>query len=872
MKKLFSVLLLLALAGAVSASGIKVDSAGKTALIENGRIRITVDFSSKLNATGLTDLKTGKVYADSHYVWGMGEAVVAGAPKAAKNSVTFKAEIGDVTVTQVFAVPKEKDVITETITIANPTDKVIDTSAFRCGFTHKIGAGSDDRVCDVPFRRHSETGDYNDFALRDFFGKENTFSAMRSPIYDRRKTDQWGAEGWARYDGGNVLLVSKYNPTSMEWSLIQPLTVGDDKYIRFGGAGTWKLGDPDGALSLDPGESFTFGETRYKIMDGDWKTAYYDYRSYLNTKGVVIGTNYNPPVHWNELYDNPLLTVMGDSLENRAKYYRREDMAIELAKAEEMGCEAFYMDPGWDDKGFGSFLWAEDRLGDLTDFVDWMGKTYGIHKLALHTPIAPWCDANQFPEDARVMNEDGTRQPIVCVASKQYRKEISERLSLLAHKGAYYYLFDGSWYEHICYDPNHGHGVPKTRQDHIDGILANIRATKALAPEVMIEQHDMITGPGTPRYTPMYLFYGIKNGIEELWAHEYMNEPLDDVLSRRAAALYYNDMGVDTPIYLHIDLRQDNRNTTALWWYYSTCRHMGMGGKSADPVIWNAQKNATKLYKANKDFYTRGVFYGIDETCHGHTLPEPEKTVLNIFNLDDKAANMTFTFTFADIGLKPGLLDVEGADAAVAGNNITVTAKNVPSVGNAFVKLHRVNPKKAAKVTGKVTLSATGEPLPGAVVTIGGYGTTTAFDGSYSLYVPAGTHTASAEIGGVSSDPVSLVVKKGGAAADFVVKGSVIEGKVVNTMGMPVANAVVSDPKAGLNAVTDETGDYRLILPAGGYNLTAASFGSGVSEKKARVGEGKSARCDFEIDALLGVWNVSKDFHNKPDSDSPWQY
>ncbi|MBP5718997.1 MAG: hypothetical protein J6X53_08500, partial [Abditibacteriota bacterium] len=605
-------------------------------------------------------------------------------------------------------------------------------------------------------------------------------------------------------------------------------------------------------------------------MDGDWKTAYYDYRDYMNSKGVALDKGYNPPVHWNELYDNPLWTVVGDSGENRQKYYRREDMAIEIAKAAELGCEAFYMDPGWDD-AFGSFRWDESRLGDLADFIDWMGKTYGINKLALHTPIAPWCDPNQFPAEAMCMNEKGERYGVTCVASKQYREELAKRLAVLGNKGAYMYLFDGSWFEHMCYDPNHGHSVPKTRQDHIDGILANIRATKAYTPGVVIEQHDMITGPGTPRYTPMYMFYKVKDGIDELWAHEYMNEPLDDVISRRAAALYYNDMGIDTPIYLHIDLRQDNRNATALWWYYSTCRHMGMGGKSADPVIWNAQKIATKVYKANKAFYTQGAFYGIDETVHVHTLPNLDKAVVNFFNLEEKTQDMTAEFTFADIGLKPGLLNVEGGEAVVDGEKITLTVKDVPGIGNAFVKLHRADPKKAVKVSGKVTLSASGESVPGALVEIGGFGTLSGDDGSYELYIPAGTYTGAASFGEIASDSAAVTAKKGGAGVDFVLKGSVIEGKIVNTLGKAVEKAVVSHD-AGIGVLTDEDGAYKLFVPAGRYTLNAAAFGSGVVDKKIRVAENKVVKCDFETEAQLGVWNASKDFHNLADSNSPWQY
>ena len=33
------------------------------------------------------------------------------------------------------------------------------------------------------------------------------------------------------------------------------------------------------------------------------------------------------------------------------------------------------------------------------------------------------------------------------------------------------------------------------------------------------------------------------------------------------------------PLYIHIDLRTDNRNALVFWWYASTCRHLGIGGQ-----------------------------------------------------------------------------------------------------------------------------------------------------------------------------------------------------------------------------------------------------------------------------------------------------
>ena len=142
----------------------------------------------------------------------------------------------------------------------------------------------------------------------------------------------------------------------MEWSLIEvePESPGEGtgKVLRFGGGGRWKLGDPEGPSRLGPGDTFTFGPTRYQVLNGDWKAAFAAYRCFTESKGHIVPPQFNPPVHWNELYDNPLWWE-GDSAENRSKYYRRTDMEEQAEKAKELGCRCLYLDPGWDTK-FGS--------------------------------------------------------------------------------------------------------------------------------------------------------------------------------------------------------------------------------------------------------------------------------------------------------------------------------------------------------------------------------------------------------------------------------------------------------------------------------------------------------------------------------------
>ena len=66
---------------------------------------------------------------------------------------------------------------------------------------------------------------------------------------------------------------------------MEPVKRGTETVVRFGGAGQWKHGHPEGAAKLEPGKSYQFGETRLQSVDGDWKQAYYAYRDYVESKG-----------------------------------------------------------------------------------------------------------------------------------------------------------------------------------------------------------------------------------------------------------------------------------------------------------------------------------------------------------------------------------------------------------------------------------------------------------------------------------------------------------------------------------------------------------------------------------------------------------
>jgi hypothetical protein len=131
-----------------------------------------------------------------------------------------------------------------------------------------------------------------------------------------------------------------------------------------------------------------------------------------------------------------------------------------------------------------------------------------------------------------------------------------------------------------------------------------------------------------------------------------MWDPMADLQSGRSRALYYYNLGCNVPIYLHIDLRKDNENCVVLWYYASTCRHLGIGGTHADPKVVQSQKEAMQLYKKLVRFYKRGDFYGINEEIHIHSLPDENACVINLFNLSNESRIITGQISLADLNIE----------------------------------------------------------------------------------------------------------------------------------------------------------------------------------------------------------------------------
>jgi len=105
------------------------------------------------------------------------------------------------------------------------------------------------------------------------------------------------------------------------------------------------------------------------------------------------------------------------------------------------------------------------------------------------------------------------------------------------------------------------------------------------------------------------------------------------------------------PLYLHINLRNDNEDCVVLWWYASTCRHLGIGGTSPNPSVVEAQKRAMKRYREWDRFYKRGEFFGINEEIHLHVLPGENAFVVNVFNLSDQTRTVAGSIALEKMGL-----------------------------------------------------------------------------------------------------------------------------------------------------------------------------------------------------------------------------
>jgi hypothetical protein len=694
--------------------------------IANERFSITIDVGNYITPRRLGDKKGKILYADAPYSYALwlecegkeyrSDSLLCERHETINDvvgGVLFEGRLDfgpdgpkDIHVQQAFHIPKKGNSFEERISLCNRGSRRYKVRDIAFGFrkiiynrnTARWAEGFEDFVLTpVPHRRrfgHRVDRKLTGYALTDLLPHmwENVPGGPGEP--DGRNLPDHGSEGWIWTDGRRGLLVIKYQPGQIEFSIFKGEPCTPDFCARFGGAGLWR-GDPESGQELPIGGKVDFGLTHYELIDGGWKEGYYAFRAFMGSHGKKFPQTFNPPVHWNELYNLSWRLGDGSTRYSLKQLYREAEIAADI------GCEALYLDPGWDTVE-GSTIWDEKHLGiSLKDFVQTVKDRYSL-KVSLHLMM----NTNSRDEYPGMYRRDEQGQIIgvwngakVCTQSA-WKQEKTRRLLSLARDGVSFFMFDFLAAHPPCHDPLHGHEVPLKRQSHADGLVEVMRNVKKEFPDIIIEAHDRIAS-GYQDYHPLYYQYDPGNSFDENWGFEYMWDSYLDLISGKAISLYEYNLAYEIPLYLHINIGQksglleqgrsvgpDNHNLLAFWWYASTVRHLGIGGVS-DPQSagYKALKMAMKTYLSLRDFYKRGTFYGIDEMTHVHTLARKNQSVINVFNCTGRKIVRDIRLNIRDIGLE-SLTSISGAEHLRKSKGGFIFRSELKPLSSALVKVN----------------------------------------------------------------------------------------------------------------------------------------------------------------------------------------
>ena len=260
----------------------------------------------------------------------------------------------------------------------------------RSSFAWRPGADAGELV-PVPLRRFAGQG--TDHRLAGYSAADLNPDEWTS----RRSLPGRSAEAWLWCEPGRGFLVAKYNQDHIEFSVadadyvvprrviaphadLQLARLHSDRNLclRFGGAGISR-GCPEHAGELAPGQRVEFGPSVIEVFEGGWQTGYSCYKELLKARGHTLPSAYEPPVHWNELYQ------LGWRCGSNSPLQELPELWQEAGRARAAGAQTFYFDPGWD-LFEGSSVWDIERLGPVEDFVTKLREEYGLG-LALHTMV-----------------------------------------------------------------------------------------------------------------------------------------------------------------------------------------------------------------------------------------------------------------------------------------------------------------------------------------------------------------------------------------------------------------------------------------------------------------------------------------------------
>jgi hypothetical protein len=562
----------------------------------------------------------------------------------------------DISLSQKFILRNDSQWLDEYITIINNSEKKIKLGLVNLGFKKALfrqNSGWNDQLDEytltsIPTRRYYR---YGDDRKKEFYTANDL--VFKAWVDVSVEMPGFCDEGWLWGNSRGGLLTCNYNPSQMEYSRFFRLGIElpgrgvEDVYIVFGGVKLYE-GNPEAVTNLNPHESYSFGVSRYAVYDGDYKNGYYLYRSHLEEKGHKLKDDYDPPVHWNELYnlgwasEKTGFFVEGIDFE----VYTLEELYEEAALAKDIGAECLYLDPGWN-TALGSAIWNEERFGPLKEFSEIIHKKYGL-KLALHLMMN--FEGKDAPEEWYLISQKGVKvvaDPYINLyslcANEQWVQEKTRRILNLAKEGIDFFMFDFTDLANFmvndlgCFSKEHGHEIPMRRQTHAENIFKVIQNVKREYPSILIEAHDR----GIKPRHPLYFQHSLPHSFDENWGFECMWNPMQDILSGRVLQLFEYNLAYSIPLYLHINENSDNENMLQFWYYASLARHLGIGGlKNKENRKYKALKDAMILYKKLKPFFTQGRFYGIDQNIHLHVDEKNKLGVLTVYNLSSRVQEL----------------------------------------------------------------------------------------------------------------------------------------------------------------------------------------------------------------------------------------
>ncbi|MEK7719895.1 MAG: hypothetical protein AAB347_09845, partial [Bacteroidota bacterium] len=483
-------------------------------------------------------------------------------------NLTIWGKLAGLDIEHSFYLPPDKQYAEEHIVLHNPGNRRITLSEFEMGFPLNIEGKGDtiihelanDRMVAVPFRHrpdYDKKGVIHDYSMTEILEqpgweyRPNFYLSRLQNLYLQKpyiKSRHHFSDGWAWIHGNHSIGIFSFNQENLVYSVLSPVKTPKGTLLRFGGACYLPIHSQPTALSrINPGDMVDFGVMRYQSVAGGFNEIAYSYRAMLDEKGCRFPDDYNPPIHWEQLYD------MEGAWNNRIRNYIKARIEKEAVKGVEYSCEALYLDPGWDTK-FGTFLWGEKWLGPRKEFVWEMQSKYGL-KVSLHTPMPAWTSikgwemgpncVSDWPVESRIappetLNDTIWRGPEICMGSKSFIDEAEKRLLANCEDGVSFLMFDGCGWNGVCTDSTHGHIVPYLQEDHMRDCIELVKRVHAKYPDVLIELHDMLDGEY--RMTPIYYKYGLPLSFDETWGFELMWNPMEDLKQGRGLAMYYYNL------------------------------------------------------------------------------------------------------------------------------------------------------------------------------------------------------------------------------------------------------------------------------------------------------------------------------------------